>query len=363
MNIYADSMGVYTLFNGVNSVVCGQSLRNRWNVTGQGGDIFCEANKGNRGNPALNISFGGLISQTFVHRSTYILGLRLNMSCLAGVGGAAEFITYSNDRQPLITLQVNADGSILVYVWNNSTKPTILSIGPVIAAAVNTYLEFKATVSGTTILTISCEVIVNSISLGTGTVVTDRDANSLTSLDATFNRITLNAGVANNGQTYISDLYLNDDTGGFNNDAFRNSSIKIDAYPLPNADGSQLDWTPDTGTVHFSRINENPADGDTSYIKTSAVGNIDSLGWQDLVTLTDTIPSVQLSLFARSTDEGPRAIQGTVGNHGAELQTDTYGLYYNYAYHHQSINLDPNGAIPWTPANFNAKEFGAKLVA
>lgn len=364
MNLFVDSFGIYTVFNGTNGVACGQSLRNRWNVTNTGGQIFVQVNKGNRGNPGLQIGFGGGIGKTFPHRSTYIYGIRVDMSCDSGVGGGSEFVSFFNNNQQLITLKINTDGSVLVFGWGNSSFFDVCaSSGPVVSAGVLTYIDFHANVTGLTVLTLNSEVYVNGTLVASGSVVLDRVASSLTSLKAEFNRIIMSSGVATNGQCYISDLYLNDDLGGINDTPIANPNIKIDAYPLPNADGSQLDWITDSGTIHYLRVNENPADGDSSYLHSTTNGAIDSWGWQDLVTLSDTINAVQLTLFGRTTDEGNLGVQGTIGNHGAEEQTQTFGLNNDYTYHHQSFDLDPNGNILWTPPNFNAKEFGTKLIA
>lgn len=362
MNLFADSLGVYTIFNGLNGTACQQSLLNRWNVIGSGGLVFCESNKGARGNPGLTIGFGGAIAKTFPHRITYNFGIRFAMSCVNGVGGG-DFISYMNDGQPLCTLQVKEDGSILVY--GNGQPGTIIfqSLTSVVSAGNLTYIDLHATISGLTALTVGVEVFINGISIGTGSILIGRSAATLTNKLATFNRVLLTSGVNSNGQVYLSDLYLNDDLGGINDTVIANPSIEIDPYPLPNKDGGILDWIPDSGTVHFSRVNENPADADSSYVKSSTIGAIDSWGWEDLTTLTDTISAVQLSIFAKTTDEGNRGFEGTIGPLGAEEQTQPFGLNNDYTYHHQSFDLDPNGDIPWTPANFNAKEFGIKLIS
>lgn len=362
MNLFVDSMGIYTLYNGSNGTACVQSLRNRWNVTGTGGSIYAEANRGARGNPGLTLGFGGAIAKTFPHRSTYILGIRFAMTSLAGVGGGSSFIDFFNNNQPLCTLQILNDGSIKVY-GNGVIATVILTTGIVISPSTLTYLDLKATISGITAMTLAVEVFVNGVSLGTGSSLIGRDASTLTNRLATFNRIFLSSGVATNGQSYISDLYLNDNLGGINDVPIANPLLEIDPYPLPNADGSKLDWQPDTGSIHYNRVNENPPDGDSTYLKSSNIGDIDSWGWEDLVRLTDSINAVQLTYFARTTDEGNRSFQGTIGLNGADGQTQTFGLNNDYTHHHQSFDLNPAGNVPWTPPVFNADEFGIELIA
>ena len=45
---------------------------------------------------------------------------------------------------------------------------------------------------------------------------------------------------------------------------------------LPNADGTYKQWTPSSGTVHYTRVSESACDGNTTYNATSIVGNRDS---------------------------------------------------------------------------------------
>jgi hypothetical protein len=132
---------------------------------------------------------------------------------------------------------------------------------------------------------------------------------------------------------------------------------------FPNGDGGTLQWTPLGGGSQYNKINENPADGDTSYLSSSTPGNISVFDWQDIPTFTGTVKTVQLSYYARKDDEGTRTFRGNIGNTGSEEQTATYSLGGNYLYYHQAFDVDPATGLPWTQPNFNAKKFGIELVA
>ena len=45
---------------------------------------------------------------------------------------------------------------------------------------------------------------------------------------------------------------------------------------LPSADGTYKQWTPNSGTTHYTRVNESTCDGNTSYNSTDVVSNRDS---------------------------------------------------------------------------------------
>lgn len=47
---------------------------------------------------------------------------------------------------------------------------------------------------------------------------------------------------------------------------------------LPSSDGAYLQWTPSTGTTHYTLVDESTCNGTTDYNSTSTVGNRDSYG-------------------------------------------------------------------------------------
>ncbi len=359
MTEFVDSFGIYALIAGLDTTASSKSLRNRWNSTGVANSIYCAPSVGPRGGPCLVMPQGAAIAKTFSHQATYITGLNVSTSSSLGIGGN-PLLQFSNNGLILCTLTINLDGSIVVF-GNNNPGLVLLTIPPVITSGVFAYVELSATLSGTTNMNLAVQVWVNGVSQGTGSSLLGRNMNTLTSNSATFNQLFLSSPAASSGICYAADFYLNNGTGPTNTGVF--GPVQIDAYPLPNGDIS-VQWTPLGGTgTNFSEINENPADGDSSYVFSTTPGNVDSYAWQDVVTFTGTVKSVQLTYFARSTDEGTKTFQGNIGAGGLEQQTVTYGLPGNYRYFHQAFDLDPATGLPWTVAGFNAKQFGIKLVA
>lgn len=55
---------------------------------------------------------------------------------------------------------------------------------------------------------------------------------------------------------------------------------------LPKAEGAYLQWTPSTGTTHYSLVDESSCNGTTDYVSTATVGNRDSY-----VVSTSTVPA------------------------------------------------------------------------
>lgn len=360
MTEFVESFGIYDLLVGISGTVSQKSLRNRWNSTGVGGGIWVEAGKGKRGQPALVLGPGASLARTLSHQSLWIIGYNINVSSTAGVGGG-KTLDMMNNGQPLCSLYVNVDGSLKVQA--NGNGPIIATSSPCLTAAVDAYLEISATLttSGSD-MNLAVECWVNGVSQCTGSGLIGRNVNTLTSQTPTFNQLFIQDGIGGStGRCYISDMYLNNGSGATNLTKF--GTVEIDAYPLPNGDDG-VQWTPLGGSgSNFSEINENPADGNASYVLANTVGKKDSYTWQDIVSFTGTVKSVQISYFARVDQEGVRAFQGTIGAGGTEAQTASFGLSFNYLYYHQAFDLDPATGLAWTRTGFNAKDFGISLVS
>jgi hypothetical protein len=165
------------------------------------------------------------------------------------------------------------------------------------------------------------------------------------------------SGVLNG--SIIDDIYIVDGTGGINNDFL--GDVKIGVI-FPASDTATVQFAtivPGAPTTHFDKVNENPADYDTSYIADATVGHRDEFNWQQISSFTGTIPFVHYSIYARKDDENYRSFFPTIGGgqHGAAAfyVNDSY-LYYRTVY---DTNLDVGGA--WTVANFNAETFGVQV--
>lgn len=375
MTEYVDSMGIYVPITGVVAGPSQASLLTRFNGIGSGNhQLGIQATGGLRGNPVLYVPFGGTIYKTVSHQPTYTAGFNVNMASATGTGGG-DLFQFLNNNTIMCTLKVNTDGSIVVYAFNSQSSWTVLTTSALLAPNIDNYIEFQATctVYATNKLRMFAEVWVNGVSQGSNTIDTTVLVTSLVTQTgifgtnpipmspSVFNRIGFLSGVVTNGQALFSDFYLNNALGSTNTGTF--GIVEVDAYPLPDGDGGILDWTPLGGSgAHFSEINTLPAPGDTSYVSSSTPGQRDSYTWQDIVSFSGTVKTVQLSYSARSNDEGLRTFQNTIGNTGTEEQGTEFGLPNDYIYFHQCFDTDPATGLPWTVANFNAKQFGIGLV-
>jgi hypothetical protein len=145
--------------------------------------------------------------------------------------------------------------------------------------------------------------------------------------------------------------------------------IQVEDF-FPNSDGQYLDWTPLSGMTHYTEVNEQYVDGDTSYVSTNVAGNIDTYGFPALSLPTGgTIIDIQAVAVARKIAAGSRTLThttyGTAGpgsgvtyTSPADVATPVVGTYTGALY---IYTIDPKTGLPWTPTLFNDSQFGPDL--
>jgi hypothetical protein len=250
------------------------------------------------------------------------------------------------------TLQLDYGTSQLVVL--NAAGTVVATAAVAIVNNNWTYLELKVVVAGAS----------GTVTLRQNGVV-DANVNNLTAnLGSTaVGRLqwvaTLNQSGAGNAPL-VDDIYALDTTGAAPRNDFLGDCRVETLYP--RADGANLAWTPDSGTAHFSRVNEHPPDGDTSYVADATAGDRDTYLFQPLSTVTGAVYGVQTNLYARKSDAATRQIAAVIRQAGTNHDGATSpGLSTSYLFYSQLYNQDPTGS-DWTIATVNADEYGVKEV-
>ncbi len=158
------------------------------------------------------------------------------------------------------------------------------------------------------------------------------------------------------GNTQIDDVYVLDTTGSSPQNDFLGDVRVVTLYPV--ADGTHTQWTPDTGTDHFSRVNEHLIDGDASYVKDATPGDKDSYLMD---TFLGVIYSAQLNLGARKGEAALRQLAPLIRQAGTDHVGTTSTLSLDYLFYSWILDNDPLGN-PWLAATINADEFGQELI-
>jgi hypothetical protein len=210
------------------------------------------------------------------------------------------------------------------------------------------YIEIKVTINTSTG---SFDVHLNGNS-----IVSASGVNTANATGTTTNQLLFGGG---GGNYLFDDVYILNLTGSSNTD-FRGDSRII--TNLPNADGASSQWTPNSGSPHFSRVNENPPDSDTTYVSDSSSGDLDLYGFAT-ITPTGPIYAVQTCIAARKDDTGVRQISescrsGSVNYFGLNVATLTV----NYLIYREIREVDPATGVTWTTSGLNSAQFGQVVV-
>lgn len=156
---------------------------------------------------------------------------------------------------------------------------------------------------------------------------------------------------------WFDDWYILDTTGAQNNDFL--GDHRVDAI-FPNASGAQTDWTPDSGN-NWERVDENPADEDTSYVESGTVTDQDLYNYQSTPGLSN-IKGIQINTVVRETDAEIFQIKhlaksGTTTD-GGTAQTVGTAAYTTLT---RIVELNPDTAAAWTDAELNSAQFGIEV--
>jgi len=159
-------------------------------------------------------------------------------------------------------------------------------------------------------------------------------------------------------QTAFDDIYIADDTAGEVDD-FIGSHKVVAVYP--DGAGASTDLA-SSGGANYAAVDDNPHDGDTSYVQSAVDQDEDLYAYQD-VTLND-IKGVQINGVCRETDATPFSLRllcqsGMTLDTGSDLAIGST----SYVTKSRILEEDPDTAAPWTDSAINASQFGVRVVA
>jgi hypothetical protein len=270
------------------------------------------------------------------------------LELLSGAYGNTNFVNQ-------LGLSIGADGKFRLYRGDFGTG-TLLATGTTVLVTDSWYyIEFRAYIDDTAG---EYELKIDGSSEFSGTAVdTQNNAG-----DNTIGAVGLFTPDHNTNltqvYTIIDDFYLRGDptantAGGFLGD------VRI-VCKVPDANGTNRDWTLSTGTDDFAVLDEiPPASADYAYSST-ATDQI-TCGMEDL-TGSITIKEVALYTHTSIGASGSREVK-PVCKSGATTDVGSARRVLQHAYiPPEMYPVDPNTATAWTLTNLNAAEFGLEVV-
>jgi hypothetical protein len=159
----------------------------------------------------------------------------------------------------------------------------------------------------------------------------------------------------------IDDLYVADDAGGAPWNTFL-GDVRVE-YLRPDGAGAHQEWDLIGAASHWQAVDDGAIpDDDTSYIHTATIGLTDTETYLPTGLPAGTIFGLQVNLYARKTDSGPRSIAPVIRHAGVDhVGVGQQPSFSTYRYLIQIYMLNPGTAAAWTIADVNAVEAGVTV--
>lgn len=256
------------------------------------------------------------------------------------------FTTRDSNGTEAINMRMNSSDEIAVYRGNTLLGTTS---GSPLEDDVWFFVELKVTINNST-----------------GTVEVHVDGTQYLSLSSQDTQVGSVTDVARfallaPGTTpwwfWFDDWYILDTNGSQNNDFLGDQ--RVDAI-FANASGDQTDWTPDSGN-NWDRVDENPADGDSSYVESGTVTDQDLYNYQSTPGLSG-IKGIQINTVVRETDaeifQIKHLAKSSTTTDGGTAQTVGSASYVTKT---RILELNPHTSSAWQDSELNSAQFGIEV--
>jgi hypothetical protein len=242
-----------------------------------------------------------------------------------------------------IQLDLRMDASGYMSVTRNGTS--LATASSPVTKGIWHYWEFKATIDNSG----SFEVKLNGNTWVSGSGDTQNTSNAYSN-----GIMFVNAGY----DFYLDDFYCLNTSGSVNNDFIGECRVHS---RLPTGEGNTQNFTPNSGSTHYTQVDETNPDDDTTYVSSDTVGHIDQFTFPTL-TLTGSIAGVQTVITARKDDGGTREIAESCRSASTDYTGSTQVIASTYLMYRQIRETDPATSAAWTTSNLNSAQFGVKVI-
>lgn len=130
----------------------------------------------------------------------------------------------------------------------------------------------------------------------------------------------------------------------------------------PNADVTK-EWTPNSGANNFSRVAEQPTDGDTTYVSTNVDSATDGYRYAPLANNPTKIHAVAARLVGRIDDATPRLLRSVSLRDGYNDFGPQVEMTDSYRVTSAIMNTQIGSSAAWTKAQVNSVVSGPQMTA
>ncbi len=259
----------------------------------------------------------------------------------------ASFLTPTGHTQ--VHIVMGTDGSIAAYgdyLWGlNGGLGTLLGRSdPCIHITSWNHFEVRAEIDAATG---SIEVRIDGVTrLSLSSVNTDPYG------DGNVTQVIISGGGSLNAvqRWYIADLIASNGDGS-NADFLGDQQVFTD---FPDGDVSGEQWIPSAGTTIFGVLDDPAPDDAGTYAEADNPGDVMGVTFPDLPATV--IEVLDVTIFHRTKKTGPGAstVQTTVDSNGNQVAGEDRPMVTVYQGWLDNWDTDPDGNVPWTPANAGA---------
>ena len=174
--------------------------------------------------------------------------------------------------------------------------------------------------------------------------------------DGTIDQVHFRCNDRGSGIDYqISDLYILDETGAFNN-SFLGTSWQVEVL-RPDAEAAGIAFTPDTGVDNSAMVDDTPQhDFDSTGNESTGDAQVDRLTTTDTLAGGNVVGAKVINVARHlGTAQNFRAkiFEGATGADGADV-----ALAESFEIHMEDFETNPDTSLQWTPTELEACEFG-----
>jgi hypothetical protein len=266
----------------------------------------------------------------------------------------AEMIRFLSDSGATthVTISVDANNALTAKRGSTVIGTTVPNVVPIGAWC---YIEAKVLLS-TTVGTVTLRV--NGVSVLALTGQNTKNGGTKT----TFDRIAVGNPASNpNSNMYIDDCVILNTAGTVNNDFL--GDVRIPSLsPSGNGNTSGLTNSAANSTNNYTYVDDAvPTAGTADYVEGTTNDLKDTYAWADGPT-TGVVFAVVVSAYATKSDAGAKSLALVTRSASTDyVSGDTALGFGSNAFVRQIREVDPATSAAWTPANFNAAEFGVQV--
>lgn len=151
----------------------------------------------------------------------------------------------------------------------------------------------------------------------------------------------------------FDDFRVWDSTGSTQNAALGTDSRLI--TKMPSGAGAATAWTPNGAAANWQCVDDNPPDGDTTYVSAAAASTEDAYAMPS-AAMTAAPSMVVARSYVRKDDGATRTLQIGVSSSGTLGFGSTFTIGSTYSFIDSCIALDPHTSAAWTAAGADAAQ-------